>query len=165
MKCLFCHKELENSSKKKTRKKFCGLSCKGFYHRYKHLYPDGFPLGESKILISKSNRGRKPLDPEDKKYRIHIPIHNDDLTLYKNITNPKKFFYEEINVFLLSSGQDISNIIKSKHCIVSTRNNEYTNYTLYISYDLLTRLNSLANNEMRTRRNLLIIFSLYALTH
>ncbi len=159
MNCLFCHKPLTS-----VRQKFCCLSHKGFYHRYKDLYPDGFPIGEWKLLTKKSNKGRKPLPEEKKKFRIQIPIHRNDLELYEKITNPKKFFLEELNVFLLCGGEEVSNIIKNKNALIHDRDNDYTNYTLSVSFDILKKIDKIASDQMRTKRNLLVIFSFYALT-
>ncbi len=159
MDCLFCHKPLTS-----IRQKFCCLSHKGFYHRYKNNYPDGFSVDEWKLLTNKSKRGRKPLPDDKKKYRIQIPIHRKDVELYEKITNPKKFFLEELNVFLLCGGEEVSNIIKNKNALIHDRDNNYINYTLYVSFEILNKLNKISSDQMRTKRNLLVIFSFYALT-
>lgn len=159
MRCLFCNQELNSSNKK-----FCNISCKGYYHRYFKEYPQGFTPEIANFLKARTKTGRKTLAPDDKMYPINIPIHENDFHRVNEIDNTNVFLRDELKLFVLLEGKEIAEIIEDKVNVISNRSKDYKNYTIYIPKKTLEDLDAMAARLMRTRRNLLTIFSIHTLT-
>jgi hypothetical protein len=154
--CLFCGKEIESQ-----RKKYCDNYCKGYYHRYKFEYPNGFTPELAVAIKERSNRGRRKKNPKDKSYPINIPIHKDDFPVIQNFSNFKNVIFDELKIFLLCEFYQIAKIIDKTNPSLALKSRDYHNYTLYVPLHIKDNIDKLSSKLLRTRRNLLTIFSLY----